>query len=213
MIATEELDVDELHRAFRGATKPFLFRMYDATEENYEEIDNEDCKCEFLDGVLIVHSPATFDHENVTGFLFMLLRDHASRHRLGEVVGSNAVMQLGQRRFSPDISFLAAAHESRIRGGRVIGPMDLVVEVLSPSTRDYDRGEKLRAYREGLVPEIWLIDPDAKTFESHRLTGTAYTSTVLQNGKYASPTVAGLTVLVDWLWQRPLPSLMDCRLT
>ena len=46
----------------------------------------------------------------------------------GRVFGSNAVMQLGQRRFSPDVSVLLAASYGRIRGPRVIGPMDLAVE-------------------------------------------------------------------------------------
>jgi Uma2 family endonuclease len=36
---------------------------------------------------------------------------------------------------------------------------DLVVEVLSPSTRANDLGPKRRAYLQGGVSEVWLIDP------------------------------------------------------
>jgi Uma2 family endonuclease len=40
-----------------------------------------------------------------------------------------------------------------------------VVEVLSPSTAARDRGIKLERYRLFGVPEDWLVDPEASTFE------------------------------------------------
>ncbi|HET9225920.1 MAG TPA: Uma2 family endonuclease, partial [Thermoanaerobaculia bacterium] len=39
------------------------------------------------------------------------------------------------------------------------GVPDLVVEILSPTTRTYDRKTKLAAYRDAGVPEFWLVDP------------------------------------------------------
>lgn len=200
----------EARAALRNLGRTFLLRTYEATPEDYERIDDEDFKCEYVDGVLIVHSPASIEHEDVAGFLLMLLRDHASRTRLGRVLGSNAVMQIGEQRFSPDVSFLAVRHESRIRDGRVFGPMDLAVEVLSVSTRSYDRGEKLAAYRAGGVPEIWMVDPEQRVFEAHVLSGDAYNVRTLQQGSFESQALSGFTLRVDWLWQRPLPSLAEC---
>lgn len=197
--------------SLRRLAHPFLLRAYDATPDEYEAIDNEDFKCEFLDGVLIVHSPATFEHEDVAGFVLMWLRDFVSNRRLGWVLGSNAVMQLGDKRFSPDVSFLGVLNKDRVSAGRVIGPMDLVVEVLSSSTRTYDRGEKLAAYRDGGVPEIWLIDPDEQVFQAHVLRDNRYDVTVLATGRYAAASVNGLALTVDWLWRRPLPGLLECQ--
>ena len=45
------------------------------------------------------------------------------------------------------------------------GTPDLVVEILSPSSRRYDRVTKLRWYAQLGVPEYWLVDPDARTLE------------------------------------------------
>ena len=42
---------------------------------------------------------------------------------------------------------------------RVPTAPELVVEVLSPSTRDYDLGTKWRVYREAGVGSYWVVDP------------------------------------------------------
>ncbi len=43
------------------------------------------------------------------------------------------------------------------------GVPDLVVEVLSPSTRTNDLGIKRERYMASGVRELWLVDPDART--------------------------------------------------
>jgi Uma2 family endonuclease len=66
-------------------------------------------------------------------------------------------------RLAPDISWWSA--ERRPTDSR--GPMktipDLVVEVLSPSTRVNDEGAKREVYMSSGIRELWLADPDART--------------------------------------------------
>jgi Uma2 family endonuclease len=64
--------------------------------------------------------------------------------------------------------------------GTVLGPHlteipvpDLVVEVLSPSTRFRDRGVKTEIYFEAGVAEVWLVDPDTRTIEMRTALGRA----------------------------------------
>lgn len=45
-------------------------------------------------------------------------------------------------------------------------PPALVVEVLSPSTRRYDREQKVARYTALGVPYIWLVDPDERVIDS-----------------------------------------------
>ena len=194
----------------RALEPPFLLRHYAATPEDYEAIADEDLKCEYLDGELIVHSPASLEHEDLTGFLFSLLREFVTSRGLGRAWGSNAVMQLGVKRFSPDVSVLLNRNRERQQGGRVHGPMDLVVEVISRSTRVYDRETKLPAYREAGVPEIWLVDAERHQFEVHARHGQDYRSSVLATGSWPSVALAGIVVEVDWLWRDPRPSVAEC---
>jgi Uma2 family endonuclease len=201
-----------LREELRGLRPPFLLHAYEATEEDYEQITDEDLKCEFIDGELIVHSPASLDHEDLTAFVIRLLGEFVAQHRLGRVFGSNAVMQLGRRRFSPDVSVLLASHYDRVRRTRVVGPMDLVAEIISESTRSYDHETKLPLYREGQVGEIWMIDRERRQFEVHALREGGYVSQVLPTGRWSSTAVPGLTIQVDWFWADPLPAVRECRL-
>src|SRR5687768_17437520 len=113
-----------LREELRELQPPYLLRHYEATAEDYEQITDEDLKCEFIDGELIVRSPASFHHEDLGAFMIAILRAQIKPERPAFVLGSNAVMQLGERRFSPDVSVLRAEHAHRIANKRVVGPMD-----------------------------------------------------------------------------------------
>jgi Uma2 family endonuclease len=49
-------------------------------------------------------------------------------------------------------------------------PPDWLCEILSPSTRAFDRTDKLSIYASFGVSHCWLIDPDAQTLEVFALT-------------------------------------------
>ena len=51
---------------------------------------------------------------------------------------------------------------------------DWACEILSPSTAQLDRTRKLPLYGRKQVPNVWLVDPDAKTLEVFRLDGDTY---------------------------------------
>ena len=191
-------------------TGPYVIRYYEATPDEYEEFTDEDIRCEYVDGVMIVHSPASPRHEELIIFLGTLLNSLVAPRQLGRVFGSNVIMQLGERRFCPDISFLADAHRDRLGASRITGPMDLVIEIVSKSTRDYDLGEKRAAYREGRVGEIWLADPELKQFEADVLAGDAYVTQRLTEGRWESRVLPGLSIDVTWLWSDPLPNPLEC---
>jgi Uma2 family endonuclease len=209
-VATPGTTIKELQATLMQFEPPYLLRKYEAVPEDFEVLADENLKCEYLNGVLIVHSPATLDHEDLVSFLIRLIGDYATPRGLGTVYGSNAVMQLGRPRFCPDVSFLKTGSRTRIAGGRVKGPMDLAIEVLSKSTRDYDLGDKRMAYRDGRVPEIWLIDPESSQVHLDFLEGGEYRSQTLKTGKFSSRVVADLPVEVAWFWATPLPDPLAC---
>jgi len=51
---------------------------------------------------------------------------------------------------------------------RDIKALELVIEILSPSTARYDRVVKRRFYQEVGVPEYWIVDADARVVERWR---------------------------------------------
>ena len=80
----------------------------------------------------------------------------------------------------------------------IMGAPNWLAEVLSPSTARYDRNIKIPVYERAGVPEVWLVDFDARSVEIYRLS----------EGRYGPPTVTPLrgktqlTVIpegsVDW---------------
>ena len=51
---------------------------------------------------------------------------------------------------------------------------DFIVEVLSDSTEERDRGVKFRDYALHHVAEYWIIDAETETLEQYRLVGDEY---------------------------------------
>jgi Uma2 family endonuclease len=51
---------------------------------------------------------------------------------------------------------------------------DWVCEVLSPSTEDVDRAEKMPVYARERVGHVWFVDPSLRTLEVFRLDGSSY---------------------------------------
>lgn len=210
MIVQSGTNVLQVRDDLRRIPAPYLLRKYDATVEDFDLIVDEDLRCEFLDGVLIVHSPASYQHEERISFLTALLVNHVSPQRLGRVSGSNTVLRLGDRRLCPDLSFLKTEHEDRIQKGVVVGPTDLVIELLSKSTRDYDLREKRAAYRAGGVPEIWLLDLLRHEAHIDFAEGSDYVSESLSSGRIQSRVLPDFSIDVAWLWSDPLPNPLDC---
>ena len=79
------------------------------------------------------------------------------------------------------------------------GAPDLVVEILSPSSADTDRGAKRDLYGAHGVKEYWLVDPIAETISIHRQRDGALASTETfgRGDTLRSPLLAGLALRLD----------------
>ena len=54
-----------------------------------------------------------------------------------------------------------------IKESRIEGAADLVIEILSKSTKKLDLTEKLPKYLKAGVKEVWIIDPKSRTISIH----------------------------------------------
>ncbi len=188
---------------------PYLLRLYGISGAEFEALADEDLKAEYLDGVMIVHSPAYVRHEERRVFLLTLLRFYTEAYGVGDVVGGNALFRTGPWQFAPDV--VVVGREARVTAKRVEGVPLLMIEILSESTRDYDLGEKRNAYREIGVSEIWWVDPEKRAVIIDRgSSGYRYREEVMHEGWVVSEAVPGFRIRVEWLWQEPLPSVVQC---
>jgi Uma2 family endonuclease len=105
--------------------------------------------------------PAPFwSHQELVLKVARLIGDHVEPRNLGRVAVAPVDVVLDRAKnlvLQPDVVFISTARLSIIRD-QVWGAPDLVVEVLSHSSRRYDRGPKLDWYEQYGIRECWLVD-------------------------------------------------------
>jgi Uma2 family endonuclease len=115
---------------------------------------------QLIDGEVVVNSP-TWGHQHVAGELFAHLRDWVRAAPGRGYAGFDLDVRIADDSvYKPDVFWLAGV-PAGWRAMPSLDGVDLVAEVLSPSTRRDDEGAKRRGYEGRGVRELWLIDADA----------------------------------------------------
>lgn len=179
------------------------------TEAQFENWIDEDTRAEWVDGEVVMMSPANYDHSDVAAFLNFLLRYVVERKKLGVVQGPEYTVRLGQlrRRRVPDVVFVSKGRMSQLRPTYIEGAPDLIMEVVSPDSNSRDWREKYFEYRDSRVREYWIISPMHQHVEAYTLKGTEYVQIPERRGKLTSKVVKDFWIKTDWLWMRPLPTM------
>ncbi len=145
-------------------------------------------------------------HQTVLGNLSRSLGSYLWTNRLGEILCAPLDVLLRQdTALQPDLLFISNARFDIIQEECIAGAPELVAEVLLPAAAAHDRAVKLPIYAEAGVPEVWLIDSQAKTVEVLKLQGKNY---------FLEAALAGDQVLISDLfpgWQLRLHDLFDFR--
>jgi Uma2 family endonuclease len=153
----------------------------------------EETKADFVNGYIHIQMGASVIHERIFSKIFLQLGLFANQNQLGEVFGSRLSVGLsGDYHPEPDIFFVAKYNSGKYDKDRFNGIPDLVIEIISPSTRKLDLEEKRPLYQQNLVPEIYFIDFDKKTVFIDVLGIRGYDSHSLTNGNFSSNVLLGL---------------------
>ena len=154
------------------------------TPEEYFALErNAEFKSEYLDGRIVAMTGATMAHVTIAGNVHAELRQRLRGGPCRAFVNDMRV-QVGEgRRYTyPDVS--AVCGEPRFMDGTLdtlTNPV-LIVEVLSPSTEAYDRGEKFLHYR-GIesLEEYVLVAQDRVLVERFVRAGEFWTLSTLSD--------------------------------
>jgi Uma2 family endonuclease len=121
---------------------------------------------ELVDGELLVTPSPTDRHQRIVGELFVMLREHVKRYRLGEVrLGPARARITENTRFEPDLFVVAAVDQRLPRAEEPVTPLLLVVEVLSAGSARHDRITKRRFFQSHGVPVYWVVDGESEAIE------------------------------------------------
>ena len=129
---------------------------------------------ELWDGALIMSPTPSFFHQEIAFRFHRALHDWVATHKLGKVIGAPIDMVLSPHRaVQPDVAFIAKDRLAIIQRV-IVGPADLVAEVVSLGGRNRDRIEKRDLYEQHGVKEYWIIDPEPETVEVLALVNGRY---------------------------------------
>lgn len=147
---------------------------YTAYEEYLEAEGQSTIKHEWLDGVIYAMAGGSLEHSRLAGNVHAALKVGLKRC---EVFQSDAMLFVRATQLSTyaDVTVVCGPIESQKieRNGRALGEAlinpTLIVEVLSSSTEEYDRGEKFAHYmRVPSLKEYVLISQDVPKIEVFR---------------------------------------------
>ncbi|MFA5504576.1 MAG: Uma2 family endonuclease [Vulcanimicrobiota bacterium] len=139
------------------------------TSEEYLTLERQsEGKSEYVDGMIYAMSGASIPHSiivaNIIGELI-----HPLRTRGCQIFPSDLKVRQGTRFFYPDVSAVCGELQFHDSAGDVVLNPSLIMEVLSPSTENYDKGMKFLTYQKiPSLQEYLLVHQDRMLIEQYR---------------------------------------------
>lgn len=179
------------------------------SEEEFLAWCGDDVRAEWVDGKIIMMSPASKVHARLARFLTSVLGDFVDERELGEVLGTEFHARLNSAlRRTPDVLFVSEASSERLLPQHLEGPPDLAMEIVSPESVDRDWHQKYSEYQAAGVREYWIIDPLQQRVEAHTLSPSGlYQPVALEGGRLLSSVVPGFYLRPEWLWRARPPKI------
>ena len=150
------------------------------TSEEYIALERKaTLKSEYLNGEILAMSGASLAHTRITGDIVTELNIQL-RGRECEVVSSDMRVKTGPKGayFYPDVVVFCGEPQFEDNVFDTLLNPIIVVEVLSPSTEAYDKGEKFAHYQElTSLREYILVSQNRIRIEHHRLVKTQWVQT------------------------------------
>lgn len=144
------------------------------TYEIYAAMPDDGVRYEVIDGSLeaMFPSPSTTHQAVIRELGFIILQSCKSDYiiyyaPLDVILSEKNVLQ-------PDIVMIHRSRSHIVADRGIEGPPDLVVEIVSPSSRKRDKVVKAKKYAEYGVEEYWIVDAETRTLEQYRLEGSVY---------------------------------------
>lgn len=168
------------------------------TYTEFVDLPDDGTRYEILDGVLVKEGAPTEPHQAANRELLVsLLAVLRPEERQGLYFAPLAVILDDRNVFQPDLIYVRPDRHSMIDRRGILGPPDMVVEILSPSTRDRDLVPKRRAYAGFGVREYWILDLMARrVYRLNDPSSTGYD----RIKPYAAGATARSEIIPAWRW-------------
>ncbi len=160
----------EMRKAVTPQTHPVKF-----TYEDYLLFPDDGKRHELIDGEhYMTPSPST-KHQRILGKLFRIISQFVDEKKRGEaLVAPCDVIFSDLDVVQPDLLFVSTEKGHLVTEKNIQGAPDLIVEILSETTRKTDEIIKRKLYERYGVREYWIVDPELEAVKVYRMTEQGY---------------------------------------
>lgn len=148
--------------------KPNFIKESGWTVEDYYELPEDGNQYEIIGGQLELKPSPTTTHQRISHRLERTLSDSCENEYIIMDSPVDVILSDNETR-QPDILMIHRSREEIIEVRAVVGPPDLVIEIISPNSAKRDRVMKKESYARFGVPEYWIVDPSNLTVEQYGL--------------------------------------------
>lgn len=143
------------------------------TYEDFVRFPEDGQRHELIEGEHVVTPSPNLQHQEIAGTIHALIWNYLEVHPVGRVfIAPFDVVMSEFTVVEPDILYLSTARAvETLTDLHVRGVPELVVEVLSKSTRRRDETVKRVLYERRGVTEYWLVDPKGTNVRVYRRQG------------------------------------------
>ena len=150
-------------------------RSSQLTYEDYLLFPDDGKRHEIIDGDHYVTPAPKTKHQKVSINLTVALVSFVKQRGLGLVLAAPSDVILSDENVvQPDLLFVSTARASIVTEDNIRGAPDLVIEIVSETTRKRDEVTKRKLYERFGVQEYWVVDPELETVKIFRRTQQGY---------------------------------------
>jgi len=145
------------------------------TYEDYLLFPEDGKRYEIVEGDCFMSPAPRTRHQDISGNLFSLLKVYFKGTKKGRVFAAPTDVILSDTNIvQPDLLVILAARTFIITDKNIQGAPDIVIEILSETTRKTDEITKKKLYERHGVQEYWIVDPELELVKIYRLTDGRY---------------------------------------
>lgn len=180
------------------------------TYEDYVLFPDDGKRHEIINGEHYVTPSPSTRHQTVALRVATAIENVLQQTRLGRLFIAPCDVVLSEVDVvQPDLLFVSSSRESIITPENIRGVPDLVVEIISDSSRKTDEVVKRKLYQKYGVGEYWIIDPALEVIKVYRLAESGYIRVGELSSEagdlLTSPLLSGLRVSLDTIFRTAHP--------
>lgn len=148
----------------REGAPDYTYHNQEVTYEEFMDLyEHTDARFEYIDGVVYAMSSPSHTHQRILMDIFVVFYMYFKDKKCKPYVAPYDIfLQKLNKKDVVQPDLFVMCDEENVREDRYYGVPSLIMEILSPSTRNHDLARKLNLYLEAGVKEYLVIDPKNK---------------------------------------------------